>query len=348
MGIIRKPSELQVQTTIKILLYGQPGIGKTTLALSAPSPLLLDFDNGVHRVDPRHQTDTVQITSWEDMEQLLNEDIKSYKTLVIDTAGKMLDFMSAHLIKTDSKLGKRDGSLSLQGYGARKHMFSNFLKQVAILGKHLVFVAHEKEEKDGDIKIIRPEIGGSSGGDLVKELDLVGYMEAIGKKRTISFDPSEKFYGKNTCDLDPQMEITDVKTKPNVLLSSIFTQYHEALDKRKEMAVAYNAMIENITAQVAQITDAEDANMFIGWITSTEHIWDTKLQAGRLFNDRTKVLGLKRLPDNTYDTKTPVTPTPAAQTAVPARDPEPEPAKAEQTVAPATAPKSTPSVPQLF
>ena len=37
MGLIKKPSELQVQTTIKALLYGQPGIGKTTDALSAPA-----------------------------------------------------------------------------------------------------------------------------------------------------------------------------------------------------------------------------------------------------------------------------------------------------------------------
>lgn len=49
------------------------------------------------------------------------------------------------------------------------------------MGKSVIFVAHEREEKVGDEKQIRPEIGGSSAGDLIKELDLVGYMEAIGK-----------------------------------------------------------------------------------------------------------------------------------------------------------------------
>ena len=68
------------------------------------------------------------------------------------------------------------------------------------MGKSVIFVAHEREEKNGEDKQIRPEIGGSSAGDLIKELDLVGYMEAIGKDRTISFDPCEKFYGKNTCN----------------------------------------------------------------------------------------------------------------------------------------------------
>lgn len=307
MGLIRKPSQLEVTQNIKVLLYGQPGIGKSTLGLSTPSPLLLDFDGGVHRIDPIHQTDTVQISKWEDMEELLEkEDISAYKTLVIDTAGKMLDYMSANLIKNDSKLGKRDGSLTLQGYGARKVMFSSFLKQVAILGKHLVFVAHEKEDKDGDVKIIRPEIGGSSGGDLVKELDLVGYMQAIGKKRTISFDPTEKFYGKNTCNLPPQIDIPDVKTKSNLLLSTIFSTYQESLGKRMEMSVAYNELVENFQKRVAEINDGDDANMFVEWISQmepTEHIWDSKLQAGRLFNKRVKELGLKKTDDGTYESK---------------------------------------------
>lgn len=307
MGLIRKPSQLEIIQTIKVLLYGQPGIGKSTLGLSAPDPLLLDFDNGVHRVNPNHQTDTVQIRKWEEMEELLGGDeLKPYKTLVIDTAGKMLDFMSANLIKNDSKLGKRDGSLSLQGYGSRKHMFSAFLGQVSLLGKHLVFVAHEKEEKDGDVKIIRPEIGGSSGGDLVKELDLVGYMQAIGNKRTISFNPTEKYYGKNTCNLPAQMELPDLKTKPNKMLTGIFSTYHEALEKRKEMAEDYTRLVEKFKERIEEISDGDDANMVVEWMSGMEastHIWDSKLQAGRMFNERVKELGLKKSKDGTYENK---------------------------------------------
>ena len=46
MGLIKKPNELSVKQTLSALIYGQPGMGKTTLALSAPLPLLLDFDGG--------------------------------------------------------------------------------------------------------------------------------------------------------------------------------------------------------------------------------------------------------------------------------------------------------------
>ena len=33
-----------------MILYGSPGVGKTTLALSAPDPILIDFDRGMSRV----------------------------------------------------------------------------------------------------------------------------------------------------------------------------------------------------------------------------------------------------------------------------------------------------------
>ena len=40
MGLIKKPNELTVKNALSALIYGQPGMGKTTLALSSPQPLL--------------------------------------------------------------------------------------------------------------------------------------------------------------------------------------------------------------------------------------------------------------------------------------------------------------------
>lgn len=304
MSLIRKPAQLKVQTTIKILLYGQPGIGKSTLALSAPSPLLLDFDNGVHRINPLHQTDTVQIESWQNMLDVLKEDLSQYKTLVIDTAGKMLDFMATYIIQKNPKMGKSNGALSLQGYGERKAEFRNFLKNVSMLGKHLVFVAHDQEEKSGDEKIIRPEIGGSSAGDLVKELDLVGYMEAKGKQRTISFDPCEKFYGKNTCNLPALMELTHLEQgKANNLLNTVFDQYKKSLEERKELTIKYNDLVEIIDEKISSVEDAETANDVVKWLNEYNgHVWDSKLNCGLKLNAKAKELGLVLNKQKKYET----------------------------------------------
>lgn len=74
MGLIKKPNELTVKTTLSALIYGQPGMGKTTLALSAPNPVLFDYDGGIHRVNAAHRVPTVQITSWEETNEVLSSE----------------------------------------------------------------------------------------------------------------------------------------------------------------------------------------------------------------------------------------------------------------------------------
>lgn len=299
MTLIKRPSELNVQTTIKALVYGQPGLGKTTLALSAPAPVLFDFDNGVHRINAAHKVPTLQITSWNEVIQVMQEDLSEFKTIVIDTAGKMLDYMSAYIIKNDPKLGQRDGSLSLKGYGARKQMFINFLRQVSMMGKHIIFVAHEKEDKEGDQKIIRPEIGGSSANDLIKELDLVGYMQAIGKERTISFDPCEKFYGKNTCNLPSTMKVPRVVDEKgfasgdNNFMASIFDSYQKYLKEQVDRAGEYEALMDLVKINVEAIVSADTANEIVEKVLKFEHIWDSKLKASTMISKRCAECGLK-------------------------------------------------------
>lgn len=300
MGLIKKPNELQVKKTLSALIYGQPGMGKTTLALSSPHPLLLDFDGGVHRVNAAHRVDTVQITKWEEVDEVMQSpEIADYATFVIDTAGKMLSFMDKYIMQNNQKMRKADGTLSLQGYGVRKNMFINFVNQVSLMGKSVIFVAHEREEKNGEEKQIRPEIGGSSAGDLIKELDLVGYMEAIGKKRTISFNPCEKFYGKNTCNLPERMEIPIIindkgdVTGENNFMTNIINTYSKYQEKQTELSSEYEDLMEVIKAQVELVNDVESANSVAKSLAGMQHIFDSKLQAGQLLNKRCKELGLK-------------------------------------------------------
>lgn len=300
MGLIKKPNELVVKTNLSALIYGQPGMGKTTLALSAPHPLLLDFDGGIHRVNAAHRVDTVQISKWEEVDEVMQDpDIAGYQTIVIDTAGKMLSFMDKYIMQNNPKMRKADGTLSLQGYGLRKNMFINFVNQLSLMGKSVIFVAHEREEKVGDEKQIRPEIGGSSAGDLIKELDLVGYMEAIGKKRTISFNPCEKFYGKNTCNLPERMEIpTLINDKgeligENNFMTNIINTYSKYQAKQTELSSEYEDLMEVIKAQIEMVNDVESANNVSKSLAGMQHIFDSKIQAGILLNKRCKELGLK-------------------------------------------------------
>lgn len=308
MSLFKNPAELKVSHTIKALIYGNPGIGKSTLALSAPSPVLLDFDGGVQRVNGAFQCPTLQVESWSQVGEALKEISESSvpcETIVIDTAGKMLDYMGQAIIKDNSRYGKNDGSLTLQGYGVRKTMFVNFLRQVSIMGKHIVFVAHEREEKDGDTRIIRPEIGGSSAGDLIKELDLVGYMSAIGKDRTVFWSPNEKFYAKNTCNLPPAHRVaTIVDEQGNVVgennfLTLVFAQYENDLRKTADIRKRYDQLLMSFEKGVNSVKDVKSANEVLEKINEYNgHLWDSKIRTEKMLAKKADELNLKFDPIN--------------------------------------------------
>lgn len=307
-SLFRNPSELQVSHTIKALIYGEPGKGKSTLALSAPTPLLLDFDGGVQRVNGAFQCPTLQVENWEQVNEALAE-IESgsipCKTIVIDTAGKMLDYMGAAIIKENSKYGKTDGSLTLQGYGVRKSMFINFLKRVSIMGKHVVFVAHMREDKDGDTRLIRPEIGGSSAGDLIKELDLVGFMSAIGKDRTVFWSGDERFYAKNTCNLPAAHKVLNIVdengnvTGENNFLTLVFAQYEANLKNTATVRAKYDKLLDSFGKGIDTVKDAATANDVFEKIESYgSHVWDSKMRTERMLAAKAQALGLKFDPIN--------------------------------------------------
>lgn len=70
MSLIKRSNEIVIPQNVKMMIYGQAGMGKTTLALSAPKPLLLDFDNGVKRVNNAHLDDSigiVQVNNWQEI-----------------------------------------------------------------------------------------------------------------------------------------------------------------------------------------------------------------------------------------------------------------------------------------
>lgn len=307
MSLIRKPSELSVQTKVKALIYGQAGTGKSTLALSAPKPLMLDFDGGVHRVNYSHQSPTVQISSWEDCENVLKEDLSDYESLIIDTGGKMLDYMAEYIIRKNSKLGRSNGALTLQGFGERKGMFRQFCKSTMLMKKHLIFVAHRDTQKiNEDIRYV-PLFGGSSYDDLVTDLDLVGYLEAVGKKRIITFDPSDRNDGKNTCNLPSAVELPAVVDvagnglKNGFLTDHVIVPYVANLESRKQANVKYDAVISEIKAQVDLITDEIAANDLIERIDAFDHSGNSKAVAAKLIADKTKKLGLKLNKDKKYE-----------------------------------------------
>ena len=278
---------------IRALIYGQPGLGKSTLAISSKNPLMIDTDGGAHRIAPQHRVPCVPVQSYDDVLGVLAEDLSAFDTIVIDTCGKLLDYMSIWLIAKNPKLGQTSGALTMQGYGQRKQTFRALLKQVSTMGKHLIFVAHEVEEKSGDTRVIRPEVGASSGADLIKELDLVGYMEAIGRKRTVSFSPSDKYYAKNSARFQDVMDVPHLEAgTPNEFMSTILDQCLESINAESERVAEYNALIATASEIVATVKDGKTTNAALKKIAGLDHFWDSKARTWQALREAATGKGL--------------------------------------------------------
>ena len=75
--IIKKTDSFPKRPVI-ILIYGSPGVGKTSLFNTANTPILLDCDRGGDRAIFRQ--DTIVAANWKDV--MADEaEIKNYRTL---------------------------------------------------------------------------------------------------------------------------------------------------------------------------------------------------------------------------------------------------------------------------
>lgn len=297
MSLIKKSNELVIPSTVKMMIYGQAGMGKTTVALSSPKPLLLDFDNGVKRVNLAHLegVDIVQVGTWQDVQQVLQEDLTAYQTIVVDTIGKMMDFIISY------KCGTRQPQI--RDWGGINAEFSWMTRTLSSLNKNVVFVAHRDTRKEGDDTVFIPALREKSYNSIVTELDLLGYLEMRNEngvqKRTITFDPTSRNDGKNTCNLPGLMNVpTIVDSKGNAIgkndfiTTQVINPYLAMLQEKKAEQEAYNKVIAEIQGCLELVADATSANDFIAHIDDFKHVGSSKMKASILLAAKAKELGL--------------------------------------------------------
>jgi hypothetical protein len=201
MRIIKGTETIPVQHPV-FLIFGQPGICKSSLGFSAQDPLLLDFDKGAHRAANRR--DSLVIDTWKDVIELMEsgDALDAYSALTVDTVGRCLDVMTAHIAATDPKKAP-GGNLSQQGWGVLKNTFRTWIANLRTKGKDVLLIAHDKEDKDGDTRIVRPDIVGGSYGEVMKVADFVGYVYMNGRERVLDFNPTDRWIGKNPAGWKP-------------------------------------------------------------------------------------------------------------------------------------------------
>ena len=298
--MIRNPNEIQEGAKkIRMLIAGYPGIGKSTLALSAPRPPHIDVDFGIDRIEPRYRKPYIQPKSYDEiLEDLTPLNVKDFDTLVFDTGGKLISLMSQWAIKKDVKYGQQDGSLSLKGYGFIGREFQRLMDYCFYeLDKHIVVVFHAIEEKDGDNTRLRIKVEGQTKNNVWEPMDLGGFVEIQGNNRTIGFSNCERYFAKGTRGIHGVWQVPELgPDKPNDFLTRLFAQYNALsaaeVAQNAEEQEAYEAAMAEGREIVAGITDADSANAAMPKIKAVNHALTSKKEVNAAFNAKIKELGL--------------------------------------------------------
>jgi phage nucleotide-binding protein len=197
---------------LKVLIYGEPGVGKTTFAATAPSPLLIDVERGSRSVlNVNNPVDVLEYKSVLQVEKIIeylekgNPTFDKYETIVIDTITEL----QARLV--DQQLRQAGGGAPLYkadwgvwGENAQRlrMMFSMFRD----INKNLIATAHTKSDKDDEtgIDFIRPALTPGLAKAVNGMFDIVGQLKINNKgDRVLRLAPTASVIAKSRVALPP-------------------------------------------------------------------------------------------------------------------------------------------------
>lgn len=279
-----------------ILLYGSPGVGKTSVFNTSHNPILIDADRGADR--SIYRQDTIIASNWKEV--LADEgEIKNYSTLGIDTAKSVLDdFLMIHVVEQDYKLKTN----KLKAYGAIADEFKLFVNRRRGEKLDIVIIAHGKEEKDGDNTRISPDVTGGSKDLLLRIADQVGYMYMDNNQRTINFNPTDKTVGKNVARF-PLLTVPD-ETEPEfkTFMADIIQKVKSSIQEKSEEQKEMLAKIESVQLALQAINSPETASTvseLIGTLPKSHQVaFRTSMKAKMVaenieWNDKAKIFQYK-------------------------------------------------------
>lgn len=180
-----------------VVIYGEPKVGKTTIASQFPKALLLAFEKGYNALSG---VMAQNINKWSEfktvLKQLEKAEVKqSFETIVVDTVDLAYDACELFICQREGvdKIGDI-------GYGAGYKMvkdeFNSALRRIPMLDYGLVMISHANivnvvDEAGQEYSKTMPTLAKQPRKIVLSMADIIGYAKAItneeGETRTALF-----------------------------------------------------------------------------------------------------------------------------------------------------------------
>lgn len=298
--MIYKPDKLNfTNKNIVMIIAGLPGVGKTTLALSAPDCVLIDCDDGIVRVDPRHRRDTSVCAKYEDLLADVKAFEGNYKTVVIDTGGALVDLLKDWAIRNEPSASKKSGGFSQQGYGFIK---TEFLRLFAELRKkyNVVMLFHATKDRQNDDLFYDIVCEGSAKTLVWQPADLGAFMFIQDGKRYLGFTPTQNYNAKSAYGIKGLVEVPELGDgDANDFLEKLFEKVKANIAAESaslgEDQKKYDEAMASVHKIIDKVSKPEHVKGALDMIAKIPHALTSEKEGKKLLKDKLAELGI------TYD-----------------------------------------------
>ena len=266
-----------------LLIYGQPKTGKSTFGSQLPRALFMNFEQGTNALAG---IKSQPILRWTDAKKVLTQLRKPqakeiFDTIVVDTASIAWQLCEKYIRQRENVDSIRDVPWG-QGWNMLKQEFSEFWREITLLGFGILFIAHSKDKptemrtEDGEaITAVCPDLPNQCYTIINSIVDIIGYLQ-------VQMNPdgtSERFlYTRSTPTIFAGSRYQYLAPKIKFGYQELVDAIGDAIDKAVELD---GAEVTDHT-EMAQIKDRPFAEV----MTEAREVWGAYL--GKATNEEEK------------------------------------------------------------
>lgn len=191
-------------THLKIGIYGDPGVGKTTLAATAPKPIFLNCEAGDVALRNK-EIDVIRIDEFRKMPAILDwletnaGSPGFYETVVVDSLTELAKRAMDDVLKSENRDMPHQAD-----WGRSMEYIRRVVRKLRDLEMHTVFVAGAifKEDPTTGISEHMPNLPGKLAPEVAGYFDILGFLTMVRVSpkeygRRLMVQPSPKWRAKD-------------------------------------------------------------------------------------------------------------------------------------------------------
>ena len=197
---------------VKMVLYGEPGVGKSVFASKAPNPFFITTDGNYEFLEDfgAKPEDHIQVNSWAEAKKAFTKDFSSYDTIVVDLTEDLFKWCEYEYCRLNGYEHVSDPGFA-KGYDITRNDFFINICKILNQEKNVILIMHGVTSSVKDRRGIEHTKYYPTNRIPDKVMDMIegrvryflrAYMKAeedangkLIKKRYLSLVPKENEYG---------------------------------------------------------------------------------------------------------------------------------------------------------